>query len=268
MTMTAGRLLKACAAALPAAVLATFAVLGVPAAASADEASAKKLLKAMSDYMASQKVFSADYDSSIEIITKDNQKLMLAGSGSMTLSRPEKLRVTRSAGFADTEMVFDGKTITILGKNANLYTQIDAPGTIDNLVDLLRDKYQRPVPGADLILANLYDTLMSDVVEAIDLGSGVIGGVECDHLAFRTPEVDWQIWIAQGTQPYPCRYIITSKHVALQPQFSIQIKEWKTGAAVIPDDFKFKAPPNARKIELKDLTGDDLPKHFTTGGAR
>ena len=58
---------------------------------------------------------------------------------------------------------------------------------------------------------------MADVIDVKDLGSGVIGGVECDHLAFRTKEVDWQIWIAQGNRPYPCRYVITSSKVAQAP---------------------------------------------------
>jgi hypothetical protein len=33
-----------------------------------------------------------------------------------------------------------------LGKNANLYTQVDVPGTVDYLVDELREKYHRPTP--------------------------------------------------------------------------------------------------------------------------
>ena len=52
---------------------------------------------------------------------------------------------------------------------------------------------------------------MTDVTDVKDLGSGVIGGKECDHLAFRAKDTDWQIWIAQGDEPYPCRYVITSK---------------------------------------------------------
>jgi hypothetical protein len=78
----------------------------------------------------------------------------------------------------------------------------------------LREKYNKILPGADLLLSNVYDGLMADVVDAKDLGSGMIGGIECDHLAFRTEDVDWQIWIAQGDRPYPCRYVITTKHVA------------------------------------------------------
>jgi Predicted periplasmic protein len=166
-------------------------------------------------------------------------------------------------------MLFDGKTLTLLGKTANLYTQVDVPGTVDHLVDELRDKYNRPLPGADLLLSNVYDALMPDVVEAKDLGSGVIGGVECDHLAFRTKEVDWQIWIAQGKNPYPCRYVITTKLVDQAPQYSLQIRDWKTASKVASDSFAFKNSTGAKKIDLKDIpdTGD-LPKQFVTGGTQ
>ena len=158
---------------------------------------AKSLLKASSDYMAGQKAFSFDYDTYLEVVTKENQKLGLASSGTMTVNRPDKIRATRTGGFADVEFVFDGKTVTMFGKNANAYTQVEAAGTIDQLVDNLRTKYHRPLPGADLLMSNLYDQLMPEVVDIKDLGSGVINGVECDHLAFRTKEVDWEIWIAR-----------------------------------------------------------------------
>ena len=125
--------------------------------------------------------------------------------------------------------MFDGKTLTLLGKNANLYAQVEAPGTIDQLVDVLRDKYHRPVPAADLLMSDPYKELMPQVNDTKDLGSGVIHGVECDHLAFRTKEVDWQIWIAQGARPYPCRYVITSKKVTGWPQYTIDIWGWKAG---------------------------------------
>ena len=236
-----------------AAALASMVALGAPTEARADEAAAKSLLKAMSDYLAGQKAISFSYDSNLEIVTKDKQKLALASSGTVTLDRPDKARVTRHGGFADIEAVFDGKTLTLLGKNTNLYAQVDVPGTIDHLVDELRDKYHRPVPGADLLLSNVYEQLMPRVTNVKDLGSGVIGGVECDHLAFRTEEVDWQIWIAQGARPYPCRYVITSKLVADGPQYSIQIRDWKTSNEVAADDFSFKNTMNAKKIELKDI---------------
>src|SRR5262249_33190513 len=158
----------------------------------ADQADAKRLLKAMSDYLGAQKEMSFDYDVNLELVSTQRQKIGLASSGTLTLNRPDKLHLTRTGGFANVEMVFDGKTLTLLGKNTNLYTQVEAPSTIDQLVDVLRDKYHRPVPGADLLMSDPYKELMPPVTDVKDLGSGVIHGIECDHLAFRTKEVDWQ----------------------------------------------------------------------------
>ncbi|MCV3244083.1 DUF2092 domain-containing protein [Mesorhizobium sp. ZC-5] len=259
---------KSFAQAIAASAVALVLTIGLgPSATVADEAEAKTLLKTMSDYLAAQKSISFAYDTNLEIVTKDHQKLLLASSGAVDLSRPDRFRATRHGGFANVEMVFDGKTLTLLGKDANLYGQVDIRGTLDHLVDELRDKYQRPVPGADLLLSKVYDELMREVTDVKDLGSGVIGGTECDHLAFRTTEVDWQIWIAQGEHPYPCRYVITSKGVDQGPQYSVQIRDWTTGNEAEPGDFAFKVPTDAKQVDLKDLTDiDELPTQFSIEG--
>ena len=245
-------------------------VLGTCAPASADEADAKRLLGAMSSYMAAQKAFSFEYDTVLEVVTADDQKLALASSGSVSVNRPDKLRAARHGGFADVEMSFDGKTLTLFGKNLNADAQVEAPGSIDNLIDVLRDKYHRPLPAADLLLANAYDALMDGVVDVKDLGSGVVGGVECDYLAFRAEEVDWQIWIAQGDRPYPCRYVITSKGVQHGPQYSIQFRNWRTGNEVAATDYAFKEPAGATQIEFKEFQGKvgDLPESFSKGASQ
>ncbi len=237
--------------------------------AGADEADAKRLLKAMSDYVAAQKALSFDFDAILEVVTKEDQKLALASSGAVVVNRPGKIRATRAGGHADIEVLFDGETLTLFGKNANLYTQVSAPGSFDNLVDELRGKYNRPLPAADLLISDPYTQLMEDVTDVKDLGSGVIGGVECDHFAFRKKAVDWQIWIAQGDRPYPCRYVVTSKELPRSPQYSIQIEDWKTGGDVASDDFSFQNTTDAKKVDRKDLQGmSDLPENFKKGGAQ
>jgi len=247
-------------------MLSWIVLLGTSAGVRADEADAKRILKSMSDYMAAQQSISLDFDATLEVVTTDGQKLALASSGTLTLNRPDKIHVTRSAGFAEVETWFDGKTLTLLGKNLNLYTQLDVPGTIEHLIDELRLTYNRAIPAGDLLLPNSYEALMADVVDVKDLGSGVVGGVECDYLAFRTKEVDFQIWIAQGEHPYAYRYVITSKLISGNPQYTIQTRNWKTGAEVAATDFNFTNHTKAEKVELKDLKGTgDLPDHFKKG---
>ena len=230
---------------------------------------AKALLKAMSDYLAAQKAFSLSYDSVFEVVSDQHQKFQIAMSGTVEMSRPDKIRTTRKSGFSDTETAFDGKTLTIYGKGKNAYVQADVPGTVDNLIDQLRDRFHRQLPGADLLGSNVYDALMTDVTDVKDLGSGVIGGQECDHLAFRAKDTDWQIWIAQGANPYPCRYVITSKGVDQAPQFTMTIRDWKAGGAA---DFSFKPPAGATKLDAKDLESlketSDLPENYRIGAER
>jgi len=243
--------------------LTTAAGVTMMPAAHADEAAAKALFKGMSDYLAAQKAISFDFDSNLEVVTTEGQKIGLASSGTLNVNRPDKIHMTRTGGFADVEFVFDGKTVTLLGKNAKVYVQEEVPGTIDQLVDELRNKFQRPVPAADLLMSDVYNQIMPLATNTKDLGSGVIRGVECDHLAFRTEEVDLQIWIAQGSKPYPCRYVITSQKVAGSPQYTIDVRSWKTGAEVAADRFNLPVPAGAKKLTANDLPDiDELPAIF------
>ena len=250
-------------------LLASVMCAGAFTAARAGDDDAKKLVKAMSDYMGSQKAISFNYDADLEVTTSEDQKLSLLSSGSIVLNRPDKVRFTRVGGFADIEGAFDGKTLTLFGKNANIYVQAAMPGTFDQLVNELQEKFQRPLPAADLLLTNSYDELMKDVTDIKDLGSGVVGGIECDHLAFRKKEVDFQIWIAQGSKPYPCRLSITSRTVAGNPEYSIQLRDWKTDSDVAKADFTLN-PSNATKVEIAEVRDkfSDLPANFKRGAEK
>ena len=152
-------------------------------------------------------------------------------SGQVQLSRPDKLRATRTGGYRDVEIVFDGKMLTVSNKDGKDYAQIEVTGTAEELIDVLREKHGVVAPGADLLLTNVFNVMMTDVIEAAVIGKGVIDGVECDHLAFRNVETDWQIWIEAGAKPIPRKYVITSKGIAEAPQYTLRIKEWKTDVA-------------------------------------
>jgi hypothetical protein len=242
------------------------AILSSVSTASADDAQARVLLKEMSNYLAAQKSISFDYDSSVEAVSAGFQKFTFTSSGAVRLDRPDKIRVTRKGGFADVEMVFDGKTLTALGKNKGIFAKVEAPGSIDTLIDDVRLNSGFSAPGADLLFSNVYDELMPDVTEVTDLGTGVVRGVTCNHLAFRTEQVDWQIWIAEGAKPYPCKYVVTSKLIVQAPQTNVEISGWKTGPDVAADDFAFKNSIGAKEVKIEDLTGlDELPD-LSTGG--
>ena len=230
-----------------------------------------KVLKAMADYTAAQKSISATFDSDIEVVTPDLEKVQFTSSGKLQLTRPDKLRISRTGGYADVQLVYDGKTVSIYGNNAKAYVQADLTGTIDQLVDLIQTKSGAAMPGTDLLLSNAYDELMSDVILARHIGQGVIDGVECEHLAFRGVDTDWQIWIESGARPLPRKYVITSKTVVGAPQYTLRIKDWKTDAVVDADAFVFKPPAGATKVDLDSgvmVEFDELPPGVPSGAKK
>ncbi|MBP1750733.1 MAG: putative rane protein [Deltaproteobacteria bacterium] len=234
-------------------------VLSWPYAAQGSDA--KSILKAMSDYVNSQKAIEITFDSDIEVITPQLEKIQFTNSGDVLLSRPNKLRAHRVGGYADVALFFDGKTVSVYGKHINSYAQFDSPGTIDQLIEALRQGYGVALPGADLLLSNSYETLMADVKEARYIGRGVIDGRECEHLAFRNFDTDWQLWVEVGKSPIPRKLVITSKTLNNAPQYTLRVKSWKTGIEPMQNAFAFTPPAKAKKLgpdALIDL--DELPQ--------
>jgi hypothetical protein len=251
------------------ATLAAACVVFTVQAAKADDAAT--LLKAMADYTAAQKSITATFDSDVEVITSDLQKIQFTSSGQFKMSRPDKLRVKRTGGYADVELVYDGKTVSLYGNNAKAYVQADAPGTIDHLVDALQERTGGAMPGTDLLLSDAYDVLTSDVIEGHHVGQGVVDGIECEHLAFRGHDTDWQIWIQTGAQPIPRKYVITSKTLEGEPQYTLRIKEWKTDPIADADAFAFKPPEGATKVSLDSdamMEFDEVPPGTTEGAKK
>ena len=253
-------------------IMASAVTLVITAAGSARaDDDAAKILKSATDYMAAQKTISASFDSDIEVLTPDLQKIQFASSGQIKLSRPDKLKIRRTGGYADVELTYDGKTLTIYGNNAKSYVQADETGTVDHIIDVIQSAAGAAMPGTDLLLTNAFEELTADVYDAKHIGQGVVDGVECEHLAFRGTDTDWQIWIESGARPIPRKYVITSKTLAGAPQYTLRIKDWNTDAIADANAFVFKPPADTAKASLGPATMkefDELPPGTSAGAKK
>jgi Predicted periplasmic protein (DUF2092) len=54
------------------------------------------------------------------------------------------------------------------------------------------------------------------------------------------------------------------------PQYTVQLRNWKTGSEVVTPDFAFKPPSSAKQISIDELKKmkdmGELPSHFILGG--
>jgi hypothetical protein len=240
--------------------IATVGVFGPTIAWSQNGDDARAILKSMSDYISGQKSISATFNTDIEVLTSDLEKIQFDSSGQLQLARPDRVHASRTGGYTDVELFFDGKTFVVSNRKDKVFTQADAPGSVDQLVGKLRSDFGVDLPGADLFASNPYEALSADVVDAKHVGRGVVNGVECEHLAFRNDDTDWQIWVEVGANPIPRKLVITSKAVTGAPQYTLLVTDWKGDATIPSDAFTFNPPDGAKKVDFDSLSAvDEVP---------
>lgn len=74
---------------------------------------AHRLLKASTDFLASQQRFSADTRNTLEVVLKSGQKIEFNHTARTSVQRPNKLRAERTGDLVQQLFVYDGKTLTL-----------------------------------------------------------------------------------------------------------------------------------------------------------
>jgi hypothetical protein len=209
---------------------------------------AARMLKQMTDYLSGLQKFSVSSASVDEVVTKAGQKIQLIADSKVSVARPNRLRSERGGNNAAT-FTYDGKTMSVQCLGDNTYGTVPAPPTLDATIDKMRKDYGADAPGADLLYSKPYDILMEQVKAGQVIGQEDLLGIQANHLAFQGDEVDWQVWIKDGPEPLPLRYVITSKTVQNQPQFTVQMTKWEPNANLDDASFAFKPPAGAKKVD-------------------
>lgn len=205
-------------------------------------------LKRMSNHLAGLGAFTVTADHATEVVLTSGQKLELSATSVIQLERPDKLRSDRRGQVADVSFRYDGEKMTLYGRGLNAYLQTDAPNTLDAAIDFARNKLGIEAPGSDLLYSDSYDILLEDVVSGMHVGGAEIDGTPCQHLAFRGNDVDWQIWIQDGPEPLPRKFVITTKDVKGNPEFTVLLHDWQTSVTLPDEVFSFEPPPGAERI--------------------
>ena len=224
----------------------------VNAQAAVDPA-AKQTLKRMTDYLDSLKQFSVHTQTTLEDLLDSGQRIDSDVSASVTISRPNKLRAKRQGELLDQVFFYDGKTLTLHNRSDRVYGTEPAPATIEEMLRYANDSLGLIIPAADLVYHNAFPMLMQGVTSAMVVGKTVINGVTCDHLAFSRPDVDFQVWVADGTQPLPCKYVVTDKSTPALISISTVMSDWNVAPAVADDSFTFVPPEGATAITFLPL---------------
>ena len=210
---------------------------------------AAALLKGMADYLAGLKSFSVTFRAGYDVVQSTGQKIEFGETRRVALSRPDRLTMEEVASDGKRDrVVFDGRRVSVLDADNDVYAQVPQPGTIDDsLAYFVRDLRMR-MPLALLLTTRLPDVVARSVTTIDYVESTEILGVATHHVAGRTDNVDFQFWIRDGKSPLPLRVVITYTHSPGEPQFWANFADWNTSPQFPDAAFEFKPPTGAKQI--------------------
>jgi hypothetical protein len=204
----------------------------------------------MADFLGKTKQFKVATENTLEYVVESGHRIDIDVSSDVIISRPNKLRAERRGKLVDQVFYYNGKELSLHDLGTNFYATGQVP---DNYLDLFRymaSTFGFAVPVSDLILKDAYPLLMEEVTLAAYLGRSNINGVECDQLLFSRPGVDFQIWVAVGDKPLPCKYVVTDTSNNNWLSIRTRMHDWNLNPVVEDADFTFIPPEASQRIEF------------------
>ena len=231
----------------------TVATEGIQAQTPAVDPAATQILKKMTDYLGGLEQFSVQTRNNLEDLLESGHRVDFQISADVTIRRPNKLHAERKGDQVDQTFYYDGKTLTLHNPSDRVYATEPAPGTIEEMLDYVRESLGLIVPVADLVYRNAFALLMQEVSMAVVIGKATIEGVRCDHLLFSRPGVDFQVWVADSGPPLPYKYIVTDTGLFSWMSISTVMSNWNTKPSLDDVRFTFVPPEDASLIGFMPL---------------
>jgi hypothetical protein len=206
-------------------------------------------LRRMSDYLSNLKSFRVDTTAVDEKFTPEGHKVQQLQSSHVVVERPDALRVDRVSPAGRTSFRYNGKRFSVFNKGQNVYATAPAPPKLDAAIDEARERLHLDAPGGDLLVSDPYRSLTDGTIEGRYIGLEPVDGVMAHHVAVtKKGGIEWQLWIKDGPEAVPLRYVVTSEDLPGHPEFTIELRNWQPNAPVPADRFSFTPPPGAKRV--------------------
>lgn len=211
---------------------------------------ADQILRQSCDFLAKSNAFSVHAEIWKDEVLPSGHKIQVTRTIDLDCRRPNGLYVDARAHHKGRSIWYDGKTLTVLDRDKNLYGVVDAPGTVDETLDVLSKNYGITVPLEDLVVADPYGSAMKSAAAGGYFGDEPVLGVPCRHVGFSNDRIDWQLWVATGAQPLPQKLVITYKTEDQSPQYTAIFSKWNLLDRISDLAFQFIPPRDSARIPL------------------
>jgi hypothetical protein len=201
------------------------------------EPRALDLLKAMIARLAAAKSMSFTAIVGYEYPSKLGPPIVYTTRYDVTMQRPDRLRIMQPGDGPVSEFYYDGKSMIAYAPAENLAAVVDAPSTVEAMLNAAYKNYALFYPFTDLLLTDPFAVFNDGVVTAFAIGpSAVVGGTRTDMVAWANKDVFLQIWIgADDKLPRRIRAVFAAD--TLGARHEMEISNWKLDDVIAPDAF-------------------------------
>ncbi|MGC1407693.1 MAG: DUF2092 domain-containing protein [Acetobacteraceae bacterium] len=214
-----------------------------------EQADAMTILKRMTDTLATATSFSVTLNATYDVVQGSGEKVEFGEVRQILLSRPNDLRINvEGRDGTRQEIRFNGNALTMITPGTPFYAALEHPGSVDDILFYIAYQLQTPIPLSLLLVTTVTQELEKRIQEIDLVDNETLGGKEVDHLAARTEEVDFQVWVAKGAPAVPLRVVISYKKAPGQPQFAANLSDWNFAPKIDTSAFTFLPPGDARPI--------------------
>ena len=220
---------------------------------------AQAVLSRMQAQFNTMKRFQLSADITRDEVLAFGYKLQNNEKAQMWVDAPKHLRLEVNGDIKNRIYVYDGSQLTMAAPDLNIYATTPAPDTLRELVQILLDNGVE-MPLIDMLYQGNAGNLTDDVRVGLVVGDSNVEGVATDHLAFRQPNVDWQLWVEKGAQALPRKLLITTRYAVGDPQYQA-IMHWDLTSPIDAKAFVYEPPAGATKIPFHT-------NMFTRGGEK
>jgi hypothetical protein len=208
----------------------------------------------MSAFLGAQPQLRVEADVSWDVAQPGGEVLEFGGWREVALVRPDRVFAESQDRNGGTDrVIFDGTTLTVALLDLRLYAQTEQPGDFDAALAHLESEVGVPTPLSDLIQADLYGVVAERIEQARQIGRALVGDVACEHYWFRSTDLDFELWIAEGEDPLPRRMVIRYRGEDSRPTFRALFSEWDLAPELGEADFAFIPAEGSKAVGFDAL---------------
>lgn len=172
---------------------------------------------------------------------------------------PDRMLIDSNGDKGHRGFWYNGTEMVYYSYTENNYGIMPAPGTIIEAIDSLHRTYSIDFPAADFFYPTFVDDLIAQSDRIALVGSTVVGGKPCFHIAATGKTQDVEVWIANDATFLPVMYVYKDKTGDQTLEYTGRFSNWSINPDMPGSMFNFTPPPGAREVFILPVANTTTP---------